>query len=210
MEEPANPRASGTSQKPTPTDRAHREPPGRGRRDRGGGQRGGGQRAGRERGGGQRWAWAARDRGVRGGSAEPGSAAVGSVRAGSALLQGLAARRGDSRRWAVLLAGLLTLTATCAFGYGLPFLVPAFRAAGLTLAEAGVLISAPIAGVLSSLVVWGAVTDRVGERRVLLVGLSATVALLVARASSATRSRSACCWRREVRPVRACTSRAAA
>jgi len=88
-------------------------------------------------------------------------------------------RRADPRRWAVLLAGLLTLTATCAFQYGVPFLVPAFRASGLTLAEAGLLISAPIVGVLSTLVVWGAVTDRVGERRVLLTGLTATVALLV-------------------------------
>jgi sugar phosphate permease len=75
---------------------------------------------------------------------------------------------------------MLTMIAACAFQYGLPFLVPAFRASGLTLAEAGLLISAPIAGVLSSLVVWGAVTDRVGERRVLLVGLTATVALLAA------------------------------
>jgi len=87
-------------------------------------------------------------------------------------------RRADPRRWAVLVAGMLTLIATCAFQYGLPFLVPAFRASGMTLAEAGVLISTPIAGVLSSLVVWGAVTDRVGERRVLLAGLAATVGLL--------------------------------
>jgi MFS family permease len=82
------------------------------------------------------------------------------------------------RRWAVLAVGMLTMVATCAFQYGLPFLVPAFRASGLTLAEAGLLISAPIAGVLSSLVIWGAVTDRVGELRVLVVGLGATIVLL--------------------------------
>jgi len=87
------------------------------------------------------------------------------------------------RRWAVLVVGMLTLVATCAFQYGLPFLVPALRASGLTLAEAGLLISAPIAGVLSSLVVWGAVTDRVGELRVLVAGLAATIALLAVAAT---------------------------
>jgi MFS family permease len=89
----------------------------------------------------------------------------------------------DARRWAVLAAGLVTLIATCAFQYGLPFLVPAFRASGLTLAQAGLLISAPVAGVLSSLVIWGAVTDRVGERRVLVAGLAATIVLLAAAAA---------------------------
>jgi MFS family permease len=84
-------------------------------------------------------------------------------------------------------AGLLTLVATCAFQYGLPFLVPAFRASGMTLAQAGLLISAPVAGVLSALVLWGAVTDRIGERRVLLAGLTATVVLLAA-ASAADRT----------------------
>jgi MFS family permease len=86
----------------------------------------------------------------------------------------------DPRRWAVLVAGMLTFVATSALHYGLPFLVPALRASGLTLAQAGVLISAPIAGVLTSLVLWGAVTDRIGERRVLIVGLTATVGLLAA------------------------------
>jgi MFS family permease len=83
-----------------------------------------------------------------------------------------------NRRWAVLAAGMTTMIAACAFQYGLPFLIPALRASGLSLAEAGLLISAPVAGILSSLVIWGAVTDRVGERRVLVAGLAATVALL--------------------------------
>src|SRR5690349_21511349 len=84
----------------------------------------------------------------------------------------------SGRRWLVLAVGMVGLIAACAFQYGLPFLVPAFRADGLTLAQAGLLISAPVAGILSSLVLWGVVTDRVGERRVLLAGLVATVALL--------------------------------
>jgi MFS family permease len=85
---------------------------------------------------------------------------------------------GDPRRWVVLVTGMLTLVATFAFQYGLPFLIPSLRASGLSLAQAGLLISAPVAGILSSLVLWGAVTDRVGERRVLIAGLGATVVLL--------------------------------
>ena len=82
------------------------------------------------------------------------------------------------RRWLVLAVGMVGLVAACAFQYGLPFLVPAFRADGLTLTQAGALVSAPVLGVLVALVVWGAVTDRVGERWVLVAGLAgAAVAL---------------------------------
>jgi MFS family permease len=84
-----------------------------------------------------------------------------------------------ARRWAVLIVGMTAMVAVCAFAYGLPFLLPALRASGLTLTRASLLISAPIAGVLCSLVIWGAITDRVGERRVLLLGLSAAAGLLV-------------------------------
>jgi sugar phosphate permease len=79
------------------------------------------------------------------------------------------------------------LIAACAFQYGLPYLVPAFRAEGISLSEAGFLISAPVFGVLCSLVAWGAVADRLGERWVLAAGLAgATVALLAASRVQAT------------------------
>lgn len=95
-------------------------------------------------------------------------------------MQGQAGRR----RWAVLAIGMTGLIASCAFQYGLPFLVPAFRADGLTLAQAGLLVSAPVFGVLCALVLWGAITDRVGERWVLTAGLAgAAVALLAAAAA---------------------------
>jgi MFS family permease len=47
---------------------------------------------------------------------------------------------------------------------------------GLTLAEAGVLAAAPTAGVCLTLVLWGAATDRWGERRVLVTGLLVALA----------------------------------
>ena len=93
-------------------------------------------------------------------------------------------READGRRWAALAIGMTGLVAACAFQYGLPFLVPAFRADGLTLAQAGLLVSAPLFGVLSSLVLWGAITDRLGERWVLAAGLAGAALALAAAAGS--------------------------
>ena len=59
---------------------------------------------------------------------------------------------------------------------GPAFLIPALqRERGLSLAQAGTLAAASIAGVMATLIVWGLVVDRVGERRVLLLGLGGTV-----------------------------------
>lgn len=52
------------------------------------------------------------------------------------------------------------------------FLIPLLHTErGLTLAEAGLLAAAPNVGVLLTLVLWGAATDRWGERRILVIGL---------------------------------------
>ena len=78
----------------------------------------------------------------------------------------------DGRRWVVLAVGLLGLTAGCAAQYGLAFLIPALRAEGLTLEAATLLVTAPIAGILCTLIAWGAAADRWGERRILTLGLA--------------------------------------
>ena len=88
------------------------------------------------------------------------------------------------RRWVVLAIGMVAMIAACAFQYGLPFLVPAFRADGLSLAQAGLLVSAPIFGVLCALVLWGMITDWLGERWVLAAGLAGAGAALLAAATS--------------------------
>ena len=69
--------------------------------------------------------------------------------------------------------------------------VPAaeLEATGLSLSEAGLLVSAPVLGVLLALVGWGALTDRVGERGVLTAGLSG--AALALAAASVMRSTAA-------------------
>lgn len=77
------------------------------------------------------------------------------------------------RRWVVLAVGLAAQSTTFGFAYGLPFLVPAMRATErLSLAGAGVVVSAPTLGLLLTLVAWGAAADRFGERVVVLIGLT--------------------------------------
>ncbi|MFI5606175.1 MFS transporter [Amycolatopsis sp. NPDC051903] len=91
-----------------------------------------------------------------------------------------AQEKGSSRRWLILALGLAAQTSSCAFLYGLPFLVPAMRAAeGLTLAEAGTVVAAPSIGLLLTLIAWGAAADRYGERLIMALGLGASGLLLV-------------------------------
>lgn len=61
---------------------------------------------------------------------------------------------------------------------GPAFLIPSLQSSrGLSLAQAGTLAAMPIAGVMVTLFLWGVVVDRVGERRVLLLGLGGTAVL---------------------------------
>jgi sugar phosphate permease len=83
------------------------------------------------------------------------------------------------RRWLVLVAGTIALTAGSSFQYGLAYLIPALRARGLSLEEAGVLVACPTVGLLLTLVAWGAAADRWGERLILTSGLSAAGAVLL-------------------------------
>ncbi|SHN29349.1 MFS transporter [Cryptosporangium aurantiacum] len=93
----------------------------------------------------------------------------------------------------VLAAGVAGMTAGCAFLYGLPYLLPRLRADGLSLTEAAVLVACPSLGLLATLVVWGALADRYGERGVIGLGLAgAGVALLVAAAVSGPIALGAC------------------
>ncbi|UQX89117.1 MFS transporter [Jatrophihabitans telluris] len=84
------------------------------------------------------------------------------------------------RRWLTLAVGLLAQAATCAFLYGLPMLVPQLRSElGLSLSSAGAVVAAPGLGLLLTLIAWGAVADRFGERWVIVAGMGAAGALLV-------------------------------
>lgn len=89
----------------------------------------------------------------------------------------------DPRRWLVLGVGLAALIAGCAAQYGLAYLIPALRAEGRSLEEATLLVSAPVAGILLTLIAWGAMADRWGERPVLATGLGAAGLFAIAAAS---------------------------
>ena len=82
-------------------------------------------------------------------------------------------REPGPRRWFVLVVGLLGLTAGCAAQYGLAALIPALRGEGMSLEEATLLVTAPVAGIIVTLIAWGAAADRWGERIVLVTGLAA-------------------------------------
>ena len=92
-----------------------------------------------------------------------------------------------SYRWTVLAAGTGAQASFATIGIGLPAIAPAIRdALGLSLAQVGAILSSHWLGTLVTLVPWGFLTDRVGERLVLATGLGTCGVLLVvaARADS--------------------------
>lgn len=83
-----------------------------------------------------------------------------------------------ARRWAMLGAGTGAQLSSSAMVHGPAFLIPALHLQqGMSLAQAGLVASAPLAGIMVALIAWGLVVDRRGERFALLAGLvGATVA----------------------------------
>jgi sugar phosphate permease len=97
------------------------------------------------------------------------------------------------RRWLILIVGLIAMTAGCTFQYGLAYLIPALRHEGYSLELASVLVACPTAGLLLTLIGWGAAADRWGERVVLASGLGgAGVVLIAARSVHDTAGLAAC------------------
>lgn len=85
-------------------------------------------------------------------------------------------------RWVVLVVGMLAMTAGSTSQYGFAYLIPAFREQGYSLEQTGLLVACPTAGVMLTLIAWGAAADRWGERVVLSTGLGvAGLVLLGAR-----------------------------
>lgn len=87
----------------------------------------------------------------------------------------------DTRRWLMLGLGTAAQTAASTLMFGLPFLLPALRRADdLSLAQAGALAAAPSVGLVLTLIGWGVLADRYGERAVLATGLALTGAVALA------------------------------
>jgi sugar phosphate permease len=85
-------------------------------------------------------------------------------------------------RWTILGAGVAGQASASAIGLGLPAIAPAIRHGyGLTLTQVGVVLAALNFGLVLTLVPWGIVADRIGERTVLATGLTGcAVAIVVA------------------------------
>ena len=90
-------------------------------------------------------------------------------------------------RWVILATGAVGAGAFSALRMGLPSLGPAVRAEfGLSLAEVGLAFAAVTGGGMLTLVPWGALTDRIGERPVMATGLAGCAAALVGASLATT------------------------
>jgi sugar phosphate permease len=90
-------------------------------------------------------------------------------------------------RWTVLAAGVVAQASYAATGLGLPAIAPAIRSDfGLTLTQTGVVLAASFLGSVPTLLAWGLVADRIGERLVMAIGLTAAAGALVWAASASS------------------------
>ncbi|MEV0341634.1 MFS transporter [Nocardia sp. NPDC050713] len=74
------------------------------------------------------------------------------------------------RRWSMLGLGVFAQAASAVFVHGTPFLLPALTARKMSLPAAGLLVAMPTVGLVCTLIAWGYVVDRIGERKVLVGG----------------------------------------
>lgn len=75
-------------------------------------------------------------------------------------------------RWLMLAVGMFGQVAGSVFVNAAPFLIPYLHLVkGLSLVEAGFLASAPLVGMMLTLIAWGAVVDHIGERLSMTIGL---------------------------------------
>jgi len=89
--------------------------------------------------------------------------------------------RTPPRAWAMLAVGVLAQVAGTVFVSAPAFLIPLLHLErGISLAEAGVLAAAPTFGLVLTLIAWGALADRIGERWVIAGGLALTAVAALA------------------------------
>ena len=84
-------------------------------------------------------------------------------------------------RWAILAGGVVAQASFSAVLLGLPAIAPAVRHGyGLTLPQLGVVLAAPNFGLVVTLLPWGLVADRIGERAVVGIALGGTAVAVAA------------------------------
>jgi MFS family permease len=83
-------------------------------------------------------------------------------------------------RWTILSAGVFAQAAFSAILLGLPAIAPAIQDRyELSLTQVGVVLAAINFGSLATMLLWGIVADRIGERAVIAIGQTGTAAALV-------------------------------
>ena len=84
-------------------------------------------------------------------------------------------------RWVILGAGTVAQTSFAAVAVGLPAIAPALRSHyHLSLGQTGIVLGAVSLGMLPTLLLWGLLADRIGERPVIAVGLAGAGGALLA------------------------------
>ncbi|GAB3707214.1 MFS transporter [Nocardiopsis oceani] len=82
-------------------------------------------------------------------------------------------------RWMILTVSMVAQVASVSAMFGVPIVLPQLREAfGVTTAQAGVLAGLPSFGLLLTLLAWGVVIDRVGERSTMALSLTLTAGAL--------------------------------
>jgi sugar phosphate permease len=90
-------------------------------------------------------------------------------------------------RWLILTAGTLSATSLSAVQIGISAITPALRSHyGLSIGEIGVLLGATNAGMTLTLLAWGIVSDRIGERLAIVIGLTGSALSLAVAARANT------------------------
>jgi sugar phosphate permease len=89
--------------------------------------------------------------------------------------------------WIILGIGVLAQAALAALQHGLSGLAPMLRSGfNLNLPEVGLILAAANWGIMSTLLLWGRLADRYGERLVIAIGLGASsLAILAASCTQA-------------------------
>jgi sugar phosphate permease len=91
---------------------------------------------------------------------------------------------GTARRWSMLVIALTATLCANVFINGVAFLIPTLHTErGLDLAQAGLISALPSFGMVVTLIAWGYLVDRFGERMVLAIGSALTAAAAFAAAS---------------------------
>ena len=85
----------------------------------------------------------------------------------------------------MLSVGMIAQIAATAYVNAAPFLIPYLHLVkGLSLVEAGFIASAPLVGTMLTLIAWGWIVDRIGERTSMTIGLALLTAASTAAAMS--------------------------